>query len=126
MPALVSELMRAPTILPEATAEMGAAEAQMRISDVRHLLVVDDAGRLAGIISRGDVMRALAREGHHPVRDYMTRRVFTVRPDAPAVQAVDILLERGVGAVPVIDADEKPVGIVGEVDFLKLAREALS
>ena len=118
--------MRAATVLPQDPSEMGAAEAQMRISDVRHVLVVDEAGRLAGIISRGDVLRALERDGHHPVRDFMTRRVYTVRPETPAAEALDILIARGVGAVPVIDADEKPVGIVGEIDFLKLAREALS
>ena len=118
--------MHTATILPEDTAEMGAAEAQMRISDVRHVLVVDRAGRLSGIISRGDVLRALELEGHHPVRDFMTRRVFTVRPETPAADALDILIARGVGAVPVIDAEEKPVGILGEIDFLKLAREALS
>ena len=118
--------MRPPVTLPDETAQMGAAEAELRIADVRHLLVLDAAGRLAGIVSRGDVMRALQREGHHPIREYMTRRVFTVRADAPAVEALDLLIARGVGAIPVIDADDKPVGIVSEVDFLQIARRALS
>jgi tRNA nucleotidyltransferase (CCA-adding enzyme) len=126
MPTLVRDLMRPPVTLPEETAQMGAAEAELRISDVRHLLVVDGNGKLAGIVSRGDVMRALEREGHHPIRDYMTRRVYTARPDAHAVEALDLMVARGVGAVPVIDADERPVGILTEVDFLKKAREALS
>ena len=42
------------------------------------------------------------------------------------MEALDLMVARGVGAVPVIDADERPVGILTEVDFLKKAREALS
>ena len=53
------------------------------------------------------------------MRDFMTRRLFALPADAPAVAAIDIMLERGVGAVPIVGADGKPVGIVGEVDFLE-------
>jgi CBS domain-containing membrane protein len=123
---LVRDVMRPAVLLPEDTAEMGMAEAEMRIADVRHVLIVDADGRLAGIISRGDVLRAEALTGHHPVREYMTRRVFAVKADAPAVAALDLLTARGVGAVPVIDDDERPIGLVSESDYLKIARRALS
>ncbi len=125
MPSSVADFMRPPIVLNE-DAQMGMVEAQLKMGDVRHVLIIDDTGRLSGILSRGDVLRAQAREGHQFVRDFMTRRLFTLPPDAPAVAAIDLMLERGVGAVPIIAADGKPVGIVGEVDFLKVVRQTLA
>jgi CBS domain-containing protein len=125
MATLVKDLMRAPVTLDEETSQMGLVEAQMKIADVRHVLIVDGTGRLTGIVSRGDVIRAQDREGHHSVREFMTRRIWTVRPEMSAAAAIDVLVTRGVGAAPVIDADDKPVGIISEVDFLKIARTAL-
>lgn len=122
---LVKELMRRPVTLPEDTAEMGMVEAQMKLANVRHVLLVDAGGRLSGILSRGDVMRVADADSHHSVKEYMTRRLYTVRPDAPAVAALDLLLEHGFGAVPVVDANGAPVGMVSEVDYLKVARRAL-
>lgn len=126
MPSLVHELMRAPIMLEEEKSQMGMVEAQMRLSDVRHVLIVDALGRLAGIVSRGDVLRAQAAGGHQPVRDFMTRRLYTLRAEALTVEAIDLLLARGIGALPVVDDEGKPVGIIGEVDLLKVARQALA
>ncbi len=103
-------------------AMMGIVEAQLKLADVRHVLVVDGAGKLVGIVGRGDVLRAEERGGHQFVRERMTRRLYTVRPEDPVEKAIDIMLERAVGAVPVVDAQGRPVGIVGEVDFLRRAR----
>ncbi|HKA90528.1 MAG TPA: CBS domain-containing protein [Haliangiales bacterium] len=123
---LVKDLMRRPVTLPEETAEMGMVEAQMKLANVRHVLLVDAAGRLSGILSRGDLMRVADADHHHSVKEYMTRRLFTVRPEAPAVGALDLLLEHGVGAVPVVDGEHVPVGLVSEVDYLQVARRALA
>lgn len=126
MATLVKELMRSPVAPLDETAQMGMVEAQMRIADTRHVLIVDARGRLAGIVSRGDLMRALEKGGHHSVKDFMTRRLFTVRAEAPAVEALELLLAHGIGAVPVLDADDRPIGLVSEVDYLKIARQALA
>jgi CBS domain-containing protein len=118
--------MRAPIALDEEKSEMGMVEAQMRMSDVRHVLIVDARGHLVGIVSRGDVLRALAAGGHQPVRDFMTRRLYTVQGEAPTVEAIDLLLTHGIGALPVVDDDGKPVGIICESDLLRVARQALA
>jgi CBS domain-containing protein len=101
---------------------MGIVEAEMRIADVRHVVVTDAQGRIAGIVSRGDLLRGTTGN----VTANMTRRLYTVRADAPAVRAIDLMIAHNIGAVPVLDADEKPVGILTETDFLQIAREALS
>lgn len=52
------------------------------------------------------------------VASVMTRDVVTVPPDAPYKEVVELLHERGVSAVPVIDADRRVLGMVSEADLL--------
>jgi CBS domain-containing protein len=126
MTITVAALMRDKMVVLDDSVYMGRVEAEMRLADVRHVIVVDAHGRLAGIVSRGDLVRALERGGKGSVREYMTRRVYTVRREDPAVNAVDLMIERNVGAVPVVDDDERPVGIVTETELLRRARDQLA
>jgi CBS domain-containing protein len=51
----------------------------------------------------------------------MTRRVVTVGPDAPIVEAAGIMLQNHVSGLPVVNAGGKLVGIVSEGDFIRRA-----
>lgn len=52
------------------------------------------------------------------VRDVMTARVFTVRPETPLKEVAQLLIERGVSGVPVVDEAGTVLGVVSEGDFL--------
>lgn len=52
------------------------------------------------------------------VRDALTERVVTVRPDAGYEEIVDVLAEHRVSAVPVVDDDGHVLGVVSEADLL--------
>jgi CBS domain-containing protein len=49
----------------------------------------------------------------------MTRDVITVGPDDAVPQAAEVMAERGFAALPVVDEDNRLVGIVAEVDVLR-------
>ncbi|HEY0183238.1 MAG TPA: CBS domain-containing protein [Rhodopila sp.] len=51
-------------------------------------------------------------------RDVMTSRVITAAPDAPARDVARLLLENGISAVPIVDGDGTPVGMVSEGDLI--------
>jgi CBS domain-containing protein len=53
-------------------------------------------------------------------KDIMTSPVVTVRPDTPLKDVARILVERGINAVPVVDAANRLCGIVSEADLLTL------
>jgi CBS domain-containing protein len=53
------------------------------------------------------------------VRDVMTREVVAVGPDTPVRYAVEVLAGHGFAALPVVDADDRLVGVVAEVDVLR-------
>jgi CBS domain-containing protein len=52
------------------------------------------------------------------VDDVMTRDVATVRPDTPFHDIVDVLINRRVSAVPVVDRFDHVVGVVSEADLM--------
>jgi CBS domain-containing protein len=52
------------------------------------------------------------------VRDVMTRDVFLARPDTPVHRIAQIMRDRNVSGVPVVDAEQRVVGIVSELDLI--------
>jgi CBS domain-containing protein len=53
-----------------------------------------------------------------PVRDVMTTKVVTMTPDQTFEQAADLLAEHRFGATPVVDADNKVVGLLRDEDLI--------
>lgn len=77
-----------------------------------HLPVVDETGRLVGIVTSWDVSKALALAKSDRLAPIMTKSVITVAPGDPADLAVRLLDKHNISALPVIDADRKVLGIV--------------
>ena len=59
------------------------------------------------------------------VSDLMTGDLIAVRPSDRAGRALDILLESGLHALPIIDADAVPVGLVTLADLVPIDRDLL-
>lgn len=77
--------------------------------------VTDADAALAGIITDGDLRRALAAAGDLPelqAADLMTREPITIRPSALAVEALALLEEHRVTALVVVDDTRRVLGIV--------------
>lgn len=55
------------------------------------------------------------------IRNCMKKNVFSVPVTASVREAVETLVTRHIGLLPVLDADQRPVGVVGLRDLLKLA-----
>jgi CBS domain-containing membrane protein len=110
--------------------QLSLANDIMQLGRVRHLPVLEDDGRLAGILSQRDLFRgALAHAlgyGQHAqrkvldsllVKEVMSSDVITAGPDMPLVEAARVLLERKIGCLPVVEG-EQLVGILTEADFV--------
>jgi CBS domain-containing protein len=52
-------------------------------------------------------------------KDVMTSPVVSIEPGAPVLQAIEIMLQRDISGLPVMDKDGKLIGIVTEGDFLR-------
>jgi CBS domain-containing protein len=108
------------TVAPEDS--LGDAAEKMTGADVG-AVVVSDFGRLIGILTERDVMRAVARRTHSSiarVREWMTSDPITAPPEMDAQEAARTMLEHGFRHLPVVE-DGMPVGIVSLRDIARWA-----
>ncbi|HET7334315.1 MAG TPA: CBS domain-containing protein [Rhizomicrobium sp.] len=108
------------TIAPEATlAEAARLLARKRIGA---LLIRDQAGGVAGILSERDVVRAISEESvpalGKPVSAYMTREVLTCTHSDSIDELRELMTHRRFRHVPVLEAG-KLVGIISIGDVVK-------
>ncbi|EJL52423.1 KpsF/GutQ family protein [Rhizobium sp. CF122] len=83
--------------------------------------IVEEDGRLCGIVTEGDVARNLARNlSELLVDDIMTRTPKTVKPTVLATAALAMLNQHSIGALIVIDDDNRPIGLVHFHDLLRI------
>ena len=133
----VRDIMTEPVVVIGLTDNLKVADDIMRWKHVRHLPVVDDAGRLVGLITHRDLLRACVssiagiseREQQSllrgiPVREIMRADMYTVEPDANLRQAAQMMLDHKIGCVLVVEGD-KLVGILTEADFVRYLLELL-
>ncbi|MDO9417305.1 KpsF/GutQ family sugar-phosphate isomerase [Pararhizobium sp.] len=83
--------------------------------------VIDDDGRLAGIVTDGDIARNLGQNlAALSVDDIMTRKPKTVTASMLATAAMAFLELHHISALLVIDDDNRPAGIVHFHDLLRI------
>jgi CBS domain-containing protein len=129
----VREIMTSPAIVVSPDTTLPAANALMKEKHIRHLPVVDQAGRLVGIVSRGDLREASISASINAdqyelhfmlsrltVGKLMTRKVYTVTPDALVVNAAELMTDNKIAGLPVVDPDGSVIGIVTESDLLRM------
>ncbi|MEQ1944748.1 KpsF/GutQ family sugar-phosphate isomerase [Mesorhizobium sp. VNQ89] len=118
----VRDIMHKGDRLPLATAGSSLRDAIVTLSNKRFgcVCVVDNDGRLAGIVTDGDLARNLDRNlGTLVVDDIMTKTPKTIDPETLTGEAIAILDEKRISALVVVEAD-RPVGIVHFHDLLKV------
>lgn len=79
----------------------------------RIALALDGAGHLAGVVTDGDVRRALLRGAtlDDPLGPVVNRRPVTVGPGEGRAAALELMRARRIAAVPVVDGDGMPIAI---------------
>jgi CBS domain-containing membrane protein len=105
----------------------------MNLKGIRHLPVVDDEDLLVGLVSHRDLLRAAisslapldAAEREElqfsvPIARIMREQVWTIGPDDPADAAARLMLDNGIGCLPVT-VDRRIVGIITEADLVAAA-----
>jgi arabinose-5-phosphate isomerase len=120
----VDELMHVGGEMPVVSADAPVREAIDEMSRKRLGLtgVVEADGRLVGIITDGDLRRAIQARGDlrslH-ARDLMTRAPKTVAPTALAEHAVALMEEHSITALFIADDDGRPAGVLHMHDLLR-------
>ncbi len=123
MSKTVEHLMTRVVFVVSPTDRVDVAEATMKQGDVRHLAVVDEAGRCIGMISDKDLV--MAGPGA-PISAVMSEEPVTIPVTAPAYEAVALMLQHRFNSVPVVDDDGQLEGIITSTDAMIVAYETLA
>jgi arabinose-5-phosphate isomerase len=114
----VENVMHAGDEIPRVSAETTLPDVIYEISKKKlgHTAVVDDKGRLAGVISDGDLRRFFQREGsralEHSAVDLMTRTPVTVGRKELATRALNVMESRRITSLMVVDGEGRLEGVV--------------
>lgn len=121
----VSEIMRGAgdlVVLPPAATVLEAVQA-MTAKRAGAAVVVDESGCLLGIFTHGDFARHFPNHrdiGARPVGDFMTRGPVTIPGDKLAAEVLQTLEHHRIDDLVVVDAANRPIGIVDSQDLTRL------
>ena len=100
----------------------------MKDRHFRHCIVVDMQGKLCGVISDRDILRAMARNGQSRSKSLdqiMTRNPVTVKRHTTILDAVSKIISKKINCLPVVEDDDTVCGIVTSTDLLKSYQQVL-
>lgn len=117
----VWEIMTEPVDTLEEEDLLEKAKNLFRERRYRHIPIVNNIGKLTGIISDRDILKYLA-DGinfNTRIRNQMIKKVLTATPDTKIRDAAYVMVTEKIGCLPVINPEEKPIGILTRSDILK-------
>ena len=88
---------------------------------VRHIPVVNDDNILVGLITPRELMKGLLKSPKSVLaKDIMKTQVYAVEPTTPLIGALEVMIVNKFGCLPIVDQKRKLLGIISEIDLLKL------
>ncbi len=91
------------------------------------VMLVDEHGKLSGLFTDSDLARLLEQrrddQFDRPISEVMTVRPLTVGPGAILEEALQLLSAKHVSELPVVDADDVPLGMIDITDVIGLGKE---
>lgn len=121
---LVRDLMHQGDAMPciPHTATFHEALFNMTTKRLGCTFILDQAGRLDGIITDGDLRRIIQKNGlamDAPVQDVMVQNPKRIHEEQLAAEALKLMEDHAITVLPVVDSTEKPVGAIHMHDLIK-------
>src|SRR5262245_51772754 len=126
----VGEMMSQDIEVVDRNDTLRTVEERMAAKQLRHLPVLEQ-GEVVGLVTQRDLFKAAmsstmgygdkAQQAYLQsvrVKEIMTYPVVTVAPDSSVAAAAEMMLNKGVGCLPVVDAQQL-IGIVTKTDLLR-------
>ncbi len=110
----IADVMRPDFIEVAPDDTLGEVAERMTLQNVG-AVAVKDSGKLIGILTERDLLKAMAARVHSSearVRQWMTHDPITATADTDVEEAARVMLEHGFRHLPVVDDDDRVIGIV--------------
>ncbi len=126
--AKVRDFMEVPPTIVRTDATIDQAAGTMWEKNIGSVIVVDETGHMAGILTERDVLFAVTKSlvGRQvPVSSIMSKTSLQASPNESIVTSVNRMIKGGVRHLPVIDKDGAPVGMVSMRDAMGISEPLL-
>lgn len=130
---IIKDWMTKDVITVDPEASMMRAAKLMKEKGIRRLPVVDDKGKLVGILSDRDVKeaspsKATTLDVHElyyllseiKVKDIMSTKLITISPEESVEKAAILMMDHKIGGLPVVDKAGKLVGVITQTDVFNV------
>ena len=125
----VSELMSKQPIRLQLSAPVIEAAQQMQRANVGAVIVEDDTGKPRGILTDRDIALRVVAQGRNPattpLSEVCSSELMTLSPDDDLELAIQVMRDRAVRRLLIVDAQHEAVGVLSLGD-LAIARDAHS
>ena len=119
--------MTRPVITCPLTDSLDEVARKMWTSDVGCLVVLDDAGHIAGLITDRDCLMAAHTRGQRleamQVDSAMSRSVYSCRPEDSLAAVEDVMKAHQIRRMPVVDAEGLPQGMITISDLARATEQ---
>ncbi len=109
---LVSDVMSRDVLTVREDIGIEAAAKAIVKGSFDHLPIVNDRGRLIGIVTSWDISKAVAMGGIAKVSEIMSKHVYSARLDEPIELAARTLDTHSISALPVVDKECQVIGMI--------------
>lgn len=121
-----AQIMSRPVAVVEHMSSVVDAWHLLQERQIHQAPVLDEAGRLIGLVSERDLLTVIDIEGERVlenlkrrVSDVMTSPVVAAAPVTDIRRIADVMIQSGLSAVPILNEGERIVGIVSRTDILR-------
>ena len=119
---VASDLMTTNVVAARESTSGTEISTRLLIGEFNGVPVINDNIRVVGIVTAADILRAV-RQGKNldiiPATELMTKEPVVVNRDTPIDDIIDIILQKVIVLVPVVDQDKKLIGVVARLDILR-------
>ena len=142
MKTVVRDVMTSPVVWVKKDAPYKEIAARLRENRVSGFPVLDDEGKVIGVVSGADLLRKEALDGGYDgmpgmitgllrrkeqgkargvtAADLMTHPAVTISPDADVENAARLMYKGKIKRLPVVDSDGRLTGIISRADVLSV------
>jgi CBS domain-containing protein len=119
---VASDLMTTNVVAARESTSGTEISTRLLIGEFNGVPVIDENIRVVGIVTAADILRAV-REAKNldnlHATDLMTKNPIVVNRDTSIDDIIDIMLQKVIVLVPVVDSDNKLIGVVARLDILR-------
>jgi len=135
-PLKVADVMVSPAVTVRGDEPLGIAAARMAENRIKRLPVLDENGKLIGVLSRVDVLKQVVTEeakkraakapsgAAHTLGDIMISEIPTIQEDAQLANVIAQFLEAGTRRLIVVDNAGRPLGLISDADAVTRVQPA--